>query len=208
MKTKLREEGGNVLNADTVPPATKCMMALVTHHFGNSCSEERSLEMESGFKVGDKVKSVGDYIKGRVGVVTGFGGMGWPDDVNVQFDGQKVVVRADALQLAEPAAGGGLKYDSNKPPMDLISRTFLVDLAKVLGFGATKYKRNNWREGIEQSRLIAAALRHITAYNEGEDTDPESGLSHIAHAACCLMFLSELSQTRPDLDDRWKRNNV
>lgn len=99
------------------------------------------------------------------------------------------------------------KADSGKPPMDLLDTHWLEETAKVLGFGARKYARNQWRKGLAQSRLIAAALRHITAYNGGEDVDSESGLSHIAHASCCLMFLQNGIKERPELDDRHKRES-
>jgi len=42
------------------------------------------------------------------------------------------------------------------------------------------------------------------AFNDGEDKDPESGLSHLAHSLCCLMFLLEFEKTHPELDDRYK----
>jgi hypothetical protein len=100
---------------------------------------------------------------------------------------------------------GGRKDDGGKAPLDLLSSTWLFGVAQVLGFGARKYDRNQWREGIHQSRLIAAALRHILAYNAGENIDPESGLCHLLHASCCLMFAFEMRETRPDLDDRYKR---
>jgi len=63
---------------------------------------------------------------------------------------------------------------------------------------------HNWRKGIEITRLIGAALRHLFAFLRGEDNDPESGLSHIAHCSCCLMFISEIHRTKPELDDRVK----
>lgn len=98
----------------------------------------------------------------------------------------------------------GKKYDDGKPRLDLLSTTWLRGVGSVMGFGAKKYAANNWRGGIEYSRLIAAALRHITAFNDGEDLDPETGLSHIYHASCCLMFLGEFVEKRKDLDDRYK----
>jgi Domain of unknown function (DUF5664) len=96
------------------------------------------------------------------------------------------------------------KYDLEKPRMDLLDANFLEGVASVLTFGAKKYATNNWREGIAVSRLIAATYRHLGAINRGEDLDPESGLPHVYHASCCLMFLSNMIATRPDLDDRWK----
>ena len=101
---------------------------------------------------------------------------------------------------------GGLKHDQGKPPMSLLSTTWLKGVAAVLGFGKKKYAAHNWRKGIVQSRLMDAALRHITSYMEGEDFDQESGLSHLDHASCCLMFARELLITHPHLDDRYKIN--
>jgi hypothetical protein len=98
----------------------------------------------------------------------------------------------------------GIKHDGDKPRTDLLSTKWLLGVARVLGYGAKKYAPHNWREGIEHSRLIAAALRHLLAYLDGEDDDPETGLCHIYHASCCLMFLAELRTTRPELDDRYK----
>jgi hypothetical protein len=98
----------------------------------------------------------------------------------------------------------GVKYDMGKAPMDLIDSHAMEQLAHVLGYGAQKYAKHNWRHGLEYSRLVAAVMRHITAFNRGEDLDPESGLSHSAHAMCCMMFLNWMEQNRPDMDDRWK----
>lgn len=97
----------------------------------------------------------------------------------------------------------GLKYDSDKPDMSLLSSISMVELAKVLSFGKEKYAAHNWRKGISLTRLNAAAMRHIFAHNNGEDLDPETGLSHLAHAMCCMMFAVELQQTRSDVDDRF-----
>lgn len=98
----------------------------------------------------------------------------------------------------------GLKFDTGKPPMNLLDRHALEEIGRVLAFGAVKYGPEQWRGGIRYSRLIAAAMRHLTAYNSGEDTDPETGLSHMAHLGCCVMFLLWMEKHRPDLDDRWR----
>ncbi len=102
----------------------------------------------------------------------------------------------------------GNKFDAAKPPMALLDAAFLEGVASVLGFGANKYAAHNWRNGIAYSRLISAAYRHLGAINRGENTDPESGLSHAHHLGCCVMFLASMMETRPDLDDRWKAPSV
>lgn len=98
----------------------------------------------------------------------------------------------------------GTKYDQDKPPLALLDPEFLEEVARVLGFGAAKYAADNWRNGISHRRLISAAYRHLGAISRGEDTDPESGLPHTGHLACCTMFLSHMIRKRPDLDDRYK----
>lgn len=115
---------------------------------------------------------------------------------------KKVVARRIPAPAPTPL-GGGVKHDDDKPRMDLLDSYAIEQLATVLGFGAKKYAAHNWRKGLGKSRLIAAALRHLFAHLKGEDLDPESGLSHAAHAMCCCMFLLGLSH-RTDLDDRYK----
>lgn len=97
----------------------------------------------------------------------------------------------------------GSKNDTEKTPLELLPTLPLWQIADVLAFGAKKYERWNWRRGLRWSRLYGAALRHLTAWADGEDLDEESGLHHVAHAACCLVFLLEMLE-RPELDDRWK----
>ncbi len=98
----------------------------------------------------------------------------------------------------------GQKFDQEKPRMDLLDPDFLEDVARVLTFGAAKYTAHNWRGGVNVSRLIAAAYRHLGAINRGEDIDPESGLPHAAHLGCCVQFLSWTLKNKPEHDDRWK----
>lgn len=98
---------------------------------------------------------------------------------------------------------GGHKADEGKAPLGLLPRYSLEQAAAVLAFGARKYGRHNWRQGIAVQRNLDAALRHIYAANEREDFDPESGLLHLAHALCCIMFALDTIHHRPDLDDRY-----
>ena len=106
--------------------------------------------------------------------------------------------------VGEMPTGTALKFDDGKLPLHLLSTEAMNQTAAVLAFGADKYAEHNWRKGFVWSRPLAAAMRHITAFNAGEDKDPESGLSHLAHAACCIMFLLEFEKTHKELDDRYK----
>lgn len=99
---------------------------------------------------------------------------------------------------------GGKKNDQEKPDISLIPKDAIWGMAAALTFGAKKYGRHNFREGIAYSRLAAACMRHLTAYMEGETNDPESDLSHLDHALASLSMLKFMETNRTDMDDRWK----
>lgn len=96
----------------------------------------------------------------------------------------------------------GVKYDTEKNRLDLLDIEWMEEVGKVLTYGAIKYSPDNWRIGISYRRLIGAALRHLFAFARGEDFDPETGLSHLSHASCCIMFLFSHQKYQRDLDDR------
>jgi len=84
----------------------------------------------------------------------------------------------------------GRKYDSDKPKWHLLPFAPIIEIVKVLTFGSKKYEENNWQK-IDNfnDRYFASAMRHLVAHREGEVLDPESNLSHLAHSACCIIFL-------------------
>ena len=82
-----------------------------------------------------------------------------------------------------------IKHDIGKTRYDLLPPEALEAVARVLTFGAKKYGDRNWEKGLDYDRIFAAAQRHMWAHHGGEKLDPESGLSHLAHAACNLAFL-------------------
>jgi len=88
---------------------------------------------------------------------------------------------------------GGRKSDGGKLQYGLIPPIALRETVKVLTFGAEKYEPDNWRRVPDaQRRYFDAAMRHLWAYQEGEEFDPETGVTHLAHALCCIMFMTEL----------------
>lgn len=99
----------------------------------------------------------------------------------------------------------GRKDDSGKPPWDLLPYDALDDVVAVLMYGATKYAPRNWEAGMRWGRLFAAAMRHMRAWWGGEDSDPETGLPHLAHAACCILFLLAYMKRKAGIDDRSRR---
>lgn len=98
----------------------------------------------------------------------------------------------------------GKKFDQKKAPISLIPREAIEEEAKALAFGANKYGRYNFREGIEYTRLIDAALRHILAIADGEDLDEESQCFHAGNARANLGMLLYMMKHKPEKDDRYK----
>lgn len=98
----------------------------------------------------------------------------------------------------------GVRYNSSKVPISMIfeARRALEGCSRVMGFGAQKYSRANWRKGLPLTEVADSLSRHLVAWLSGEDNDPETGLPHLDHLLCNAIFISELAHTRPDLDDR------
>lgn len=94
------------------------------------------------------------------------------------------------------------KYDTGKPRMSLVGRLWLWGTIRVLEIGAKKYGADNWRKGCEWSRYWDALHRHLWAWWQGEELDPESSEHHLHHASCCLMFLAEMAEGQFGTDDR------
>lgn len=100
----------------------------------------------------------------------------------------------------------GVKHDAEKPMMALLSPKGLLEEAKGMTYGATKYGQYNWRKGIAVSRYISACLRHIFAHLGGETIDPESGVMHLGLAKCNLGMAIQTLEDYPKLDDRYKND--
>lgn len=87
-------------------------------------------------------------------------------------------------------AAPGIKHDAGKPRWDLLPWREVGSVVDVLTHGAAKYSPGNWKRVEDQrSRYFAAAMRHLTLWWGGERLDEESGRPHLAHAACCVLFL-------------------
>lgn len=88
---------------------------------------------------------------------------------------------------------GARKDDQGKQRWDLLPTRPIRLLVDVLTFGAQKYAPNGWKNVPDaRERYYAALLRHVVAWREGERCDAESGIHHLGHAICNLVFLIEL----------------
>lgn len=99
-----------------------------------------------------------------------------------------------------------VKFDTGKPPITMVSREVIEGMARVRAFGAKKYSRDNWKNGFTYTRSLDAAFRHLLAFNDGEDLDPESGESHLYHAMCSIEHVAFTKENLDEsFDDRFKK---
>lgn len=102
----------------------------------------------------------------------------------------------------------GVKHDQEKPDLSLVPGEFSAEVARGFMYGATKYGRYNYLNGMDWHRVIAAVKRHVDAFQEGEDNDPESGVSHLGHAACGLAMLLVYNKRGIGTDTRHKSKKL
>lgn len=109
----------------------------------------------------------------------------------------------DALRYGAKVLKTGVKFDQDKPQWTLVPFKAFDEVVKVLTIGARKYAPDNWKKVPNaRQRYIDAAFRHMSAYAGGEKLDAETGKNHLAHAACCLLFLLAF-----DLDNSLEKDN-
>lgn len=96
----------------------------------------------------------------------------------------------------------GIKFDSEKIDWSLLEPMLpiLESTVKVLMYGEKKYSRNNWKKVRPTRRYYAALVRHLN-WNRIEYLDPESGLPHLSHAMCCMLFIIWQESKK------WKKRN-
>lgn len=109
--------------------------------------------------------------------------------------------------MSESQSGEGIKNDQDKLRWELLPYDGIEEIVKILNFGAKKYDDRNWERGMAWGRLYGALVRHITAWFMGQDKDPETGESHLAHAGCCILFLITYEKRKIGTDDRPKINS-
>lgn len=100
------------------------------------------------------------------------------------------------------------KFDEGKRDWSLLPLDSVEEIIKVLEFGANKYSAHNWSSngGFKYTRVLNAMLRHLFAFMRGQDKDPETGLSHIAHLGCNVFFLLHFILHKDKFKDNDDRN--
>lgn len=106
---------------------------------------------------------------------------------------------AELVKESNPKDSVGVK----KVPFSTVPAPVIAEVGLAMLEGALKYGRHNYRAiGVRTSVYYDAALRHLTAFWEGEDTDPDSGLPHIVKAIACLTVLRDSQLIGNVVDDR------
>lgn len=102
------------------------------------------------------------------------------------------------------ADGEATHYSRGKPSLQQLHFRALMRVMDVAEYGEKKYGRWNWKKGMKWSELQGSALRHLFWWSMGEDSDPESGLPHLAHAAWNILTLLDYALEDLGTDDRYK----
>lgn len=90
-----------------------------------------------------------------------------------------------------------------KVPMSTVPAAVMAEVGLAMLEGALKYGRHNYRaSGVRASVYYDATLRHLFAWWEGQDLDPDSGLSHVTKAIACLVVLRDSMRQGMLTDDR------
>jgi hypothetical protein len=97
------------------------------------------------------------------------------------------------------------KHDSDKSRLDLLPAEAIELVGFVLAHGARKYAPGNWKLCKDPNRYTGAMLRHAMRELAGEDLDPESGVYHLAHAACNALFALEIKLLQKKKKPRRKK---
>ena len=109
---------------------------------------------------------------------------------------------ASVGDVKSDARGSGARYNKGKPDYSLIPLATMADEARVWAYGKAKYAAWNWAKGQDWDVPFACLMRHLAAWQAGEELDPESLLPHLAHAMCNLRMLTLFAKNYPEGDTR------
>lgn len=113
-------------------------------------------------------------------------------------------IKAPVGDVNSDARGSGARYNEGKPDFSLIPLSTMEGEARVWAYGANKYKAWNWMKGMDWSVPYACMMRHMAAWQRGEEVDPETGESHLDHAMCNLRMLRYYTDFYKEGDNRPK----
>jgi hypothetical protein len=108
--------------------------------------------------------------------------------------------------IVEVYTRGAHKYTiyTDKDQNEILGKNITLEEAVKQGLKVKSDGANNWRDGMSWKETAACAQRHIVAFLEGEDIDPDPIMltKHLANAAWNLIALLEFYKLHPEMDDR------
>lgn len=114
-----------------------------------------------------------------------------------EMGGKGVIVPATKDTNPKDAVG------TKKAPLSTVSGPVMMEIGVAMLEGARKYGRHNYRvSGVRASVYYDAAMRHLMAWYEGQDLDPDSGMSHVTKAMASLAVLRDAMINDKVVDDR------
>lgn len=153
-----------------------------------------------------KTNIFGEPISSEAGAVT------WkPCEESFDSFARRTADLCNAGKLRAARPDGGMSKPSNpkdamgikKVPMSCVSAPVIAEIGLGMMEGAMKYGRHNYRViGVRASVYYDAVMRHMMAYWEGEDIDPDSGLPHVSKAMASLAVLRDAQIQGNCTDDR------
>ena len=104
----------------------------------------------------------------------------------------------------------GERYNQGKLRWRNIPLFLLRGLVQVGQMGEAKYDTYNFLKGLPVSDTLDSLMRHLDALIDPNqsDLDSESNLNHCYHIAWNALVAAWMIENRPDLDDRWKGNDL
>ncbi len=115
---------------------------------------------------------------------------------------------SESLRPTDDMTIGGVKFDHEKLPFELLPPEVEEAITTILQFGAKKYDARNWEKGMLWSRPYAATRRHLLNwfarrdFGHGPGKDKDSGYSDLWHAATNIAFLISYEARSTGTDDR------
>lgn len=153
----------------------------------------------SNADIEDAVQPVGEFARIPMGIRLDSTGMvtGTP-----QSNTPYTYSPAPVGDVRSSARGSGARYNAGKTEFHQLPLFALDGAMRVMMYGASKYAKFNWAKGQAWSVCYDSMMRHLSKWQRGEELDPESGLPHLDHALCNLVFLSSYRELYPEGDDR------
>lgn len=169
----------------------------------------------SKFEVGDYVRNKGHHYKLKLDeiykILSVDGEYIMLHDFSQWYESDKFELfqRVNLFKESDEGANPKDLIGIAKPQLNLVPPSSIIYQSLAMKDGANKYNPYNWREKKVQATIyLAAALRHLLTWLDGEDCAEDSGLPHLAHALGTIGIIVDALETGNLIDDRPKKGKA